>query len=637
MKQLLQSASVLLLLVAVFALGIVNTCQLNNLEQQVLQTRSMVTDLRRAGVQPGVATKASAPAPSNAQEEEALADPANMLSRPDKPLISAAKFVQGGTLHRQEGQDPPGMNLYASNSSYDLHEFGTYMGGTLAANDMRNPEKWRPELAVKITTPDNGTTFEVHLRKGVYWHTPVVDWGSGRYEWLRGDHELTSDDFAFALEVIANPQVSGSVSNLRNYFEALEKYEIMDKYTFRVRFKQRLYTNIAALFETLHPLPRWLFQYDEDGRKFDETTWGLKLNEHWYNQKFMGTGPYRFVEWVPGVRIVMERNERYYGETPAFDRVVTLIIKDQNAWPRRLRAKDLDYTLLQPEQFRTEVLEAKGPYLGQKGIKLGRHSELGFFYIGWNLDTPLFSDKRVRQAMTMALNREALVQNVFNGLGKLTTGPFPQESPCYDQSIKPWPYDLKAAAAKLDEAGWKDSDGDGVRDKTVNGSKLSLEFTMVTYGLQNEWTTIASIYRESLLQVGVKMNPRPLEWSTMLKKLDEKEFDAYSGGWSQGWDADLMQIWHSKEADRPKSSNYIGFRNKTGDRIAEGLRMEFDKTKRVKLCHEFHALVHEEQPYTFIYQRERPVLYWDHMNELEFSRVRPHRDIRLFSFHEARP
>ncbi len=637
MKQLLQSGLVLLMLVVLFALGIVNTCQLNNLEKQVLQTRSQVNDLSRGGGVSQATPNANTAQTRDEQAEAAFADPNNLLTRPQKPLISATQFARGGTLHRQEAQDPPGMNLYASNNAADLAEFGVYMGNSLASRHVRDPDKWMPELAVKITTPDNGATFDVQLRKGVYWHTPVVDWGSGRYEWLRGDHEVTSDDFAFAFEVIANPQVSGGgVSSLRTYFEFFDKIEIIDKYNFRVRFKKRLYTNLEQVFG-ITPLPRWLYQHDEDGKKFDEATWGLKLNEHWYNQKFMGTGPYRFVEWIPGVRIVMERNERYFGETPAFDRVVTLIVKDQNAWPRRLRAKDLDYTHLQPEQYRTEVLEAKGPYLGQKNIKLGRHNELGYFYVGWNMDSPIFSDKRVRQAMTMALNREAIVQNVFNGLGKMTTGPYAMENPCYDKSITAWPFDLKAAAAKLDEAGWKDSDGDGIRDKVIKGRKQPFEFTMVTYGSSNEWTTIASIYRESLLQLGVKMNPRPLEWSTMLKKLDEKEFDAFSGGWALTWDTDLMQIWHSKEADRPKSSNRVGFRNKEADRIAEALREEFDQEKRVKLCHQFHALVHEEQPNTFIYQRDRAVLYWDHMNELEFSPVRPHRDIRMFSFREARP
>lgn len=638
MKQLLQSSFVVLMLVVLTCLAVVNTCQLNNLETQVLQVRKAVEEAGKTGGHAqSAAGRTDDAVTSDAEEAAALAEPNNILKRENRKKVTAAQVAWGGTLRRQEGQDPPGFNRYASNNAADLAEFVRYMGGYLAERHVDDPDKYAPRLAIKITTPDNGLTYDITLRKGVMWPVPAVDFSSGRYDWLKSDHEVTADDFAFALDIIANPQISGGVSGLRNYFDAFKTYEIINKHQLRLNFKERLFTNLGTVLEDLLPMPRWLYMYDEDGRKFDNATWGLKFNEHWFNQKFIGVGPYKFVEWVPGVRIVMERNDRYFGERPAFDRVITLIVKDQTALPRRLRAKDLDYTHLQPEQYRTEVLEAKGPILGQKGIKLGRVRELGYFYLGWNMDSPMFSDKRVRQAMTMAMDRASIVKNVFSGLGSLTTGPIPSASPCYDKTIKPWPYDLKAAAAKLDEAGWKDSDGDGVRDKLVNGKRQSFEFRFVTYGSSNEWTTVASIYREALLQIGIKMNAQPLEWSTMLKKLDEREFDAYSAAWAVDWDTDLMQIWHSKEADRPKSSNRIGFRNKEADRLAEALRAAFDPKEREALCHQFHRLVHEEQPYTFIYERERPVLYWDYMNDLEFARVRPHKDVRLFSFKEARP
>ena len=118
----------------------------------------------------------------------------------------------------------------------------------------------------------------------------------------------------------------------------------------------------------------------------------------------------------------------------------------------------------------------------------------------------------------------------------------------------------------------------------------------------------------------------------MLKKMDEREFDVYSGAWVPGWDTDLMQLWHSTEADKPQSSNRIGFRNEEADKIAEELRRTFDEDRRTELCHDFHALVHDEQPYTFFYARERPVLYWDHLNEPQFSLNWPYQDKRYWSF-----
>ena len=167
--------------------------------------------------------------------------------------------------------------------------------------------------------------------------------------------------------------------------------------------------------------------------------------------------------------------------------------------------------------------------------------------------------------------------------------------------------------------------------------KIPFEFSMLVYGSSSEYQTLANIYREDLLQIGVKLNPRAVEWSTMLKKMNDREFDVYTGAWVLGWEVDLVQLWHSKEADKTKSSNRIGFRNKDADRIADSLRRTFDEGERLKLCREFHALVHDEQPYTFIYQRSRPVVYWDHMNEPDFSIVWPYRNVNYFSFNAERP
>ncbi len=624
-------------LALLLVLSVIQTCQNDHIEQHVLENQRAIEALRERGVPTQSHTGSHQNVVgSSSEERDALQDPNNILKPNPRPLVVAQKVARGGTLRKATSSDPPGLNPYVSHNAADLGALERYMGNHLATRQKEDPDVWSPELAIKVTTEDGGASYTITLRKGVKWQKPVVDWESGRFDWLKGDHELTSDDFAFVFDILKNAQTSGRVSALRNYYEAFDRYEVLDRYRFKVFWKEKLFTNLASMLD-LSPMPRWLYMYDEDGRKFDDATWGLKLNEHWYNQKMIGTGPYRFVEWKPGVKIELARNEAYWGEAPAFDRVVTLILKDQNAPPRRLKAGAIDYSGLAPEQYRTIVLERKGPILGHKDINLIIQPSLGYFYIGWNMDSPMFGDKRVRQAMTMALDRKSIIDNVFYGLGKLHTGPFAQQSPCYDKSVKPWPYDLRAAASKLEEAGWRDTNKDGIREKTVKGETVPFEFSFVTYGSSTEYQTISNIYREALLQIGVRMNPRPLEWSTMLKKLDEKEFGAFSGGWVLDWDTDLFQLWHSSEADRPKSSNRVGFRNKRADEIAEQLRREFDMTKRAALCHEFHQLLHEEQPYTFIYQRESAILYWDYLNKLEHSLIWPWQDIRYQSFKEKRP
>lgn len=642
MKQLLNSSFVIFCMLTLVVLGAINTCQMNTIERGLLDNQKALTELMKSGVKVSGQVGASgsnAAAHSDAQVKEALQDPNNLLKAQGRSATQGQTVVKSESLRVKIGSDPRGMNPYIANGA-DVSMFATYIMNAVAERQLDEPGVFSPSLAVKVSTPNDGLTYVVNLRKGVYWHKPLVDWESGQYDWLKGTgpngtHEVTSDDFKFVFDMLANPQVQGRISSLRNYFESLDRVDVVDRYTFKIVFKERLFANLPMVMD-LWPMPRWLYQYDEDGQKFPEETWGLKVNEHWYNQKMIGTGAYEFVSWEPGVKIQLKRNESYFGEKPNFEKVDFFVIKDQNAYPRKLKTGEIDITNLQPEQYRTEVKNAKGAILGNENIKYKEQPTLGYFYLGWNHDTPYFKEKAARQAMTLAFNRRDIIDNVFSGLGKLTTGPFAQQSACYDNSVKPWPFNLELAAQKLDEAGWKDTDGDGIRDKVVDGQKIPFEFSMLVYGGSSEYETLANIYREDLLQVGVKLNPRPVEWSTMLKKMDEREFHAYTGAWVLSWETDLVQLWHSKEADKVKSSNRIGFRNKDADRIAVALRRTFDEGERTKLCHEFHNLLHEEQPYTFIYQRNRPVLYWNYMNNPEFSLVYPYRDVRHFSFNSAR-
>ncbi len=644
MSKMAQSGFVMASLGLILGISVFNAVQLDNLESITIENQKRIEAIEKNGVSvSGMVPSAGGGGASSGgcdQECEALKDPANLLVPRPRDWVRADNVVTGQTLRKKEGSDPRGLNPYIANGA-DNAMFNLYMSDLLAWPHFDDPSKFFPQLAVKITSPDNGLTYRVELRKGVYWHLPTVDWDSGDFDWLKGEgpggrHELTSDDYKFVFDMFENQQVSGRISSLRPYMDTLVDFRVIDRYTFEVEFGERIYTNAAILYG-LHPSPRWLYMYDQDGNQYDDATWGLKVNEHWYNQKGIGVGPYRFVEWDSGVKIVLEANELYWDGPPPFDQVLTSIVKDQNAWPRKLKAGELDITQMQPEQYATEIKDNKtGVYLGNEHIKKDVHDTLGYFYLGWNLDKPLFKDKRVRQALTMAFNRQGIVENIFHGLGDVISGPFAMQTACYDKSIKPWPFDLAAAKAKLEEAGWTDTDGDGVIDKVIDGQKVDFTFTLLIYGSSNEYATLAEVYREDLLSIGIKMLPSAVEWSTMLKKMDEREFDVYTGAWVLSLPTDLMQIWHSKEADKAQSSNRIGFRNKEADRIAEALRIEFDTDKRTALCHEFHALLHEEQPYTFIYQRSRPVLYWDHMNTPEYELQYPHRNIRHFSF-QAEP
>jgi peptide/nickel transport system substrate-binding protein len=241
-----------------------------------------------------------------------------------------------------------------SKNAADMRELYGYIGNYLARRHPEDPSIYGPELAVNLTEADDGLTYTVHLRKGVLWHEPTVDWDSGKYEWLRGPHEMVSDDFVFAIEAIQNPDVGGRAAALRNYFEGLDRIEVDRRPHLRAPLQGEALLEHRDLLRA-RAVPRLALHVRRGREAVREEGVGNELNEHWYNQSAIGTGPYRFVSWEPGVRVVMERNPDYFGEKPAFERIEYNIVKDQNAWPRMLKTGQLDITRLQPEQYKTEV------------------------------------------------------------------------------------------------------------------------------------------------------------------------------------------------------------------------------------------------------------------------------------------
>jgi ABC-type transport system substrate-binding protein len=478
-----------------------------------------------------------------------------------------------------------------------------------------------------LVTPDDHITYIFNLRKDIFWHAPAVDFTDERYAWLQGDHKVTAQDVVFMMDLLLNEQVSGAAP-LRSYYEGVDSYRAVDEYTFEIKFKERKFAQYLAL-QDLYPIPRFLYEFDEDGEKYDAAILGQRFQDHWYNPRAIGCGPYRFVRYEAGVVIELERDPRHPVGGNAHDKIVISILRDQSSWPRKLRTGELHLSQLQPGQYRSEVLigEPDSPFKDGT-LQSGEFWTHSYFYIGWNADKPWFGDKRVRWAMSHAFNAELLLREVFMDLGVRSTGPMPNFLPFYDQSIPEVPFDLGRAAELLDEAGWVDSNGNGIRDKTIDGSLQEFEFALMVYGSSDEYKTVGNIFKEDLAKIGVVMTVRPMDWANLLKKVDDRDFDAVTLAWVLSPQVDFHQIWHSSQADVPKGSNRVGFRNAEADVIIEKLQKEFDYDERVRLAHAFHKLTYDEQPYTFFYNRKRKVFWQPELKNVQFSQTRPYMNPR---------
>lgn len=533
--------------------------------------------------------------------------------------------------------DPKGFNWMVENAAELGEDLQQYTDVSIAErNGWTDPDKWHGETACRVEITDDYKEYTIYLKKGLMWHKPSgVDLSNPRHAWLGKEHELTADDYVFAYEILLNPQVENGF--IRSYFEDVEKAEALDKYTLRVRWKKKTYQSLEQTLG-MRALPKFLYAYDEHGEPFPKETLGLRFNQHWYNNKgYVGVGPYRMVEYKPGASIRLVRNEDFLGEKPAIKEIVYPIYTDLTISVLKLKSAELNFVYLRPGQYREEYLDwqdkPKGSWPKTNPFLNGQIScqavpDPGYRYIGWNAENPLFKDRRVRRAMTHAFNRQQIVDKVFLGLGEVISGESPPNSPRSDPTIRPYPFDLEKAKALLAEAGWKDSDGDGLVDKVIEGKRTPFDFTLLIYAGMPEYSAMANIFKEDLLKIGVKMNVASVEWSLWQKRADEKNFDALLGGWTQGWESDPFQIWHSSQADVPKGSNKVGFRNKEADAIIEELRETFDPDKRKELLHRFHRILHEEQPYTFFFAQKRVFCWRNEVKNVMFSKVRPVADAR---------
>jgi peptide/nickel transport system substrate-binding protein len=482
------------------------------------------------------------------------------------PAPLGEKPSDGDWLIYRLGAEPPTLNTITATDAYEQLVHGFIADGLLDM-DIKTQE-FEPALAERWEISEDKLTFTFYLRKDVKWHDGVP---------------FTADDIIYSFERIMDPKVDAAV--MRSYYSQVEKLEKLDDHTIRIIWKKP-YFKAIHLSASFPIVPKHIL---DDGTDF---------NQHPFGRRPVFTGPYRFVEWKTGQEIIIERNPDYWGEKPRIDKIIFRLITNDDAALIALKQGKIDFfERLQPMQW---VKQTNSKSFLNKINKI-YYDYPQYRYIGWNLRNPLFEDKRVRQAMTMMLNREAILARLMHCLGKIVSGNSYINTPYYDQGVKPRPHDPERAKALLDEAGWIDSDGDGWRDKDGKPFRFEFSFTAeVPF-----WEQLATIYKEDLKDIGVDMVIRKFEWAVFLENVQEWKFDACGMGWALTIDPDFYQLWHSSQADIKASSNHVGFKSEEMDNLIELNRREFDKAKRIEYSHRVHQILHEEQPYTFLFNAKK--------------------------------
>jgi peptide/nickel transport system substrate-binding protein len=310
-------------------------------------------------------------------------------------------------------------------------------------------------------------------------------------------------------------------------------------------------------------------------------------------RKPVGTGPFVFREWVTGQKIVLASNHDYFEGRPWLDGYIMRIIPDTATMFLELRAGGIDRMGLTPLQY---TRQTESP-LFRRDFNKYRYLSFTYTFMGYNLLNPMFADKRVRQAIAYAVDKEEIIRGVLLGLGKEATGPYKPGTWACNPNVKRYPYDPGRARQLLAEAGWRDTDGDGVLDR--DGRPFAFEI------LTNQGNEVrakcAEIIQRRLAEVGIRVKIRIVEWAAFVNDfINKRKFDVTILGWTIPLDPDIYDVWHSSKTG-PQELNFISFRNPEVDALIEKGRGTFDQRARKKAYDRIQEILAEEQPYLFLY------------------------------------
>ena len=425
-----------------------------------------------------------------------------------------------------------------------------------------------PVLAESYEISEDGKQYTFKLRDDVYFSDGVP---------------VTADDVIFTYQAIIDPKVDAA--NIAYLYQEVVNVEKLDARTVRftvnkVHFKM---LEILCFWET-GVLPKHIYGYD-DANDFNN-----------YISNPVGSGPYVFEKWEQGRSISLVRNENYWGKKPALKKRVYQFVQNEVASVQAVKAGQVDMIMPTPEQY--AALTSNSEFVKKYNCQAYWNPSTPFYYIAWNMRKEPFDDKLVRRAMTHMLNRQAVIDALMGGNGELISGPFYCKGIQYDQSIEPLEYSPAIAGELLDEAGWKDTDGDGYRDK--NGKPLSFHFLYSANSLL--YDGLAKVLKDAGAQIGIEIIADPLEWSILIGRINDRDFDSMAIGWGGDVEMDPYQGWHSSQA-AGRGSNYWGYQNPEADRLIELGQQTLDYDERSAIFRKIHALINEAQPQTFLYAR----------------------------------
>lgn len=464
-------------------------------------------------------------------------------------------------------------------SSVSEMELNSLIGFVIFSGDEKMMPLALTDVTVSWQTSDDGMYDKVVLRDD-------LTWSDGK--------PITAHDVVFSFQTIMNPDVP--IPAVRSGTDELRWVEAYDDNTLVYFHKEPSPTNVWNLVFPV--VPKHIYEHSV---KDDPTMTNSEYHVKQEQQPVCG-GPYLLTKRTQGQEIIVQRRSDYFDKggkrvrpMRSFQEIRMKVIDDRNTALLALRAGEIEETMITPEHWITEQTQNDEFYSRNTKATGTQWTE---FHICWNVSTPYFSDKRVRQAMAYAFDHQEMLDKLYYGLYEPAVGPFHPTAWMASKNVKPYKQDLDKAEDLLDAAGWADSDGDGIRDKVIGGKKTNFEFSVLTSTTQSGIKT-AELLKQNLDQIGIICNVKPTEFTVLMQMERDHTFHAALGGWGTGTDPkSLVNIFGTGE-----NRNYGLYSNKEVDALFLQGRKEFDREKRAAIYAKIHEILYDDQTYMWLYYR----------------------------------
>ncbi len=480
-----------------------------------------------------------------------------------KPVLDTTDYNKqyaaeaGGTLIDASTAEPSGLIYMVAGESAAAAIAGNIFNKLLKYDKNLDLEG---ELAKKWTVSADQKTIVFELK-------PNLKWADGK--------PLTSADVLFTWKLVTDEKTR---SPYASDYQLVKKADAPDALTFSVTYDQA-YAPALDSWAGLQILPKHLLENQD-------------IHTTAFARNPVGSHYYKLDSWTHGENLKLSRNPTSVLGSAKIDKLVTRIIPDNSAQFLELMADNIDLMGLDPIKY-SRIIPAR-PELQKK---LALYKELGnsYTYMGFNLKHKPFDDIRVRKAINYAINKQEIIDGVYLGLGINIASPYKPGTRWSNPDLQPYAYDPNQAKALLKEAGFVDSDGDGILER--DGKPFAFE---IITNQNKEREKSAVLIQRRLRDVGIDVQIRAIEWASFISRfIKTGDFDVVVLGWGLGLDPDQFNIWHSSQ-NQPGQFNFIGYNNPQVDKLLEQGRLELNPEKRMKIYHEFAKVLLEDSPIIYL-------------------------------------